>query len=141
MMDVERFSKGMALMQEAISALSGGPVDYTLKCLLAAREALLTKYAPFKVGDRVVLAVTPKIDEKTAYGWLSSKHFLVKGSAGTVRSSDVRQDGRLMFEVEFDDESWIDRDGVRRPIDTKHTYGFGESSLALHETPNVEVTG
>lgn len=36
-MDVERFSKGMALMQEALTALSGGPFDYTLKCLLAAR--------------------------------------------------------------------------------------------------------
>lgn len=136
-MDVEQFSKGMRLMQEALSALSGGPFDHTMKCLLAAREALLTRYAPFKVGDRVELAVTPKIDADTAYGWLGSKHFLVKGAVGTVRASDVRSDGRLSFEVEFDDESWIARDGTRRPVNAKDVYCFGERSLARHEPPNV----
>ena len=140
-MDVERFSRGMKLMQEALAALSGGPFDHALKCLIAAREALLTRYAPFKVGDRVELAVTPKIDAETAYWWQGSKHFLIKGAAGTVRSSDVRSDGRLTFDVEFDDESWIDRDGVRRPVDAKHTYCFGESSLARLKTTNAEVTG
>ena len=138
-MNAERFSKGMALMQEALAIFSGGPFDHTLKCLLAAREALLMRYAPFKVGDRVELAVTPKIDADTAYGWQGSKHFLVKGAAGTVRASDVRSDGRLAFDVEFDDESWIDRDGTRRPVDAKHTYCFGESSLARHEPPNGSV--
>lgn len=135
-MDVDRFSRGMALMQEALAALSGGPFDYTLKCLLAAREALLTRYAPFTVGDRVELAVTPKIDAETAFGWLHSKHFLIKGAVGVVRSSDVRDDGSLAFHVEFDDESWIDRDGNQRPVATKHVYCFGEESLtAQAKTP------
>lgn len=136
-MDIDRFEKGMRLMQEALTALSGGPFDYTLKCLLAARMALLTRYAPFKVGDRVALAVTPVIDEKTAWGWMSSKHFLIEGALGVVRASDVRSDGQLFFDVEFDDETWIDREGVRRPVERKHTYCFGERSLVRVETPNA----
>lgn len=138
-MDVERFSKGMNLMQEALTALSGGPFDYTLKCLLAAREALLTRYAPFKVGDRVELALTPTINDETAHGWIGSKHFLIKGAAGTVCSSDVLADGRLVFHVQFDDETWIDSKGARQQASKKRTYCFDERALAGHEPPNVQI--
>jgi hypothetical protein len=138
-METEQLAKGLKLMQEALGLLSSGPFDYTLKCLLAARETLLTKYAPFKVGDRVELVATPTINEDTAFGWMSAKHFLVRGAVGTVRESDVRSNGTLAFHVEFDDESWVDRDGVRRPVESKHVYCFGEKSLARHEPPNVRV--
>lgn len=130
-MDTDRVKEGVEALQRGISLLSGGPLDYTLGCLLAAREALLTRYAPFRVGDRVVLAETPRIDEEVAYGWLGSKHFLVAGAAGVVRSSDVRRNGQLTFDVEFDDESWVDRDGNVRPVSQKHVYCFGEKSLTL----------
>jgi hypothetical protein len=139
MTDVERFSKGIKLMNEALTALSHGPFDHTLTCLLAAREALLTKYAPFKVGDAVALAVTPTIDEKTAPGWMSSRHFLKRGAIGVVRGSDVRSDGKLAFAVEFVDESWIDKDGAVHPATEKHSYHFGELALEHLKTPNVEI--
>ena len=129
--DDDETIKAFQNFNNALDVLNRGPLEYTVKCLVAAHKTLLTRYAPFKVGDRIALAVTPVINKTTAYGWLGSKHFLKVGAVGVVKSSEVRSNGELAFYIEFDDETWIDRDGVARPMDEKSTYCFGEKDLAL----------
>jgi len=90
----------------------------------------LLKRLPFKVCDRVKLAKTPRITEKTAPGWLRSKHFLKKGALGTV-SSIIVCDG-VNYYVKFDNETWIDGK-IERPVSDKHTYRFGEDFLEASE--------
>src|ERR1035437_1444458 len=57
---------------------------------------------PFKVGDRVRMTWTPRIDREHAWGWLRAKHFMVKGALATVRSVDFN-DGHFNALVVFDD--------------------------------------
>jgi hypothetical protein len=135
-MNTDEFTDGLQMLQKALNKLSDGPFDYTLKCLIAAKEALLTRYAPFKVGDRVRLTKAPIITEEIAWGWSSSKHFLVPGATGIVRDSAVYSDGKLVFYVEFDNETWVDDYGYNGriknslvPVSSKHWYTFGESYL------------
>ena len=51
------------MMRVAQEMLSGGPLDYYLTEMAAAHELLMTRYAPFKVGDRVRLADTALVIE------------------------------------------------------------------------------
>jgi hypothetical protein len=66
--------------------------------------ALLAKQLPYQAGDRVFLVKAPKCEG----GWASSKHFLVIGAPGTIKSIEIDY---LMRDwsvyVEFDNESWI----------------------------------
>jgi hypothetical protein len=127
-MNIENVKRGVKLIQDGIGVLSAGPLEYYLRKLIECQELLVTKYAPFKVGDRVILTKTPDINSKDSWGWMGSKHFLVKGAHGTVRSVDV--DGRgFSASVEFDDESWIAPDGCINPIKDKHVFGFHEDYL------------
>jgi hypothetical protein len=141
--NTDDIKNGITKIKEGIDLMSKGPMSYYLDQLLAARQALLTKYAPFKVDDRVVLTVAPKITDESAPGWLGCKHFLVEGARGIVKGSDVRTDGTLRFNVMFDDESYIrQHDSVIVPIEDKHLYCLKEEDLMheilwdkIHETP------
>ncbi len=84
--------------------------------------------APFKAGDRVRLTVTPEINEKDSWGWMGSKHFLVKGAVATVHSVDFR-DGKFNALLYFDDETWKDDAGVLRKKDRASLYHFWETKL------------
>lgn len=126
-MDTDAVKKGLTMIENGISMLRGGPMDYYLKQLLAARDLLLTRFAPFKVGDRVTLRRA--YDPKEFTGWSHSKHFLIPGSPATVQSSDCSSEGDLIFDLVFDNESWIDDKGVERPVSEKHSYRFSEVEL------------
>jgi hypothetical protein len=130
-MDIDRIKDAVRQIEAGVDQIRSTGVSYTLDVLFAAHRLVIERFAPFKVGDRVALSKTPKIDRETAWGWLGSKHFLVQGALGIVRTVDLHGDGKLSFGVEFDDETWIDRDGHRRPLDRKHHYCFGEGSLCL----------
>lgn len=80
---------------------------------------------PFKEGDKAVLAKTPDIRPETSPGWMSSKHFLVEGALATVASVGF-YDGQFRFGLMFDNETWIDREGIQRPVDNQYVYTFGE---------------
>lgn len=139
MPNLERIQRGLKSIQDGFAVLSQGPAEYDLKCMLKATELLVTKYAPFKVGQRVELAATPIITKDKSYGWLHSKHFLVEGAQAVVASVDFDSED-LSFHVIFDDESWIDRDGKVNPIppERKHTYGFRAEALRLTEDRSFE---
>ena len=103
---------------------------YTMEKHAAAYDLLLTRYAKFHTGDRVQLGITPVIDDSTAPGWLSSKHFLLAGAEGMVRDVDVRG-GVFYYQVVFDAESWLDDKKIERAIDAdrRHSYCFAENYL------------
>lgn len=92
-MDLDRVRKAAKMMREAQDMLSGGPLDYYLTEMAAAHDLLMTRYAPFKVGDRVRLKAAPEIT-----GW---KSLLVAGAPGVVSRADCGSRG-FMFGVQFD---------------------------------------
>lgn len=92
-------------------------------------EALFER-GPFKPGDRVRLLVTPEINEKTSWGWLGAKHFLVKGALGTVKHVDYSK-GHFRADVIMDDESHLDRDGVKHmiPLEKRGLFCFWDTDI------------
>jgi hypothetical protein len=131
-MDIDHVRKAADKLKEAMEMFGHGPLDYYLRELVAAHDMLMSRFAPFKVGDRVVLKNAPNFE--AAPGWTNCRHFLVPGAAGTVVDAGCGQDG-FRFDVLFDDESWIDNTGYQRPkgtvvpVEPKHRYGFGEMWL------------
>ena len=92
--------------------------------ILEKYSRLFNRFCPYKVGDRVQLKNTPDIHEGS--GWQGSKQFLVKGAIATVQSCDYCK-GLFVFQLVFDNESWIDMHGQIHQSDTKHTYLFSEN--------------
>lgn len=116
---------------------SAGDRQWHFKKMAGYTKALFERFAPFKAGDRVHLAKTPDINPETSWGWMGSKHFLVKGAKGKVTSVDFDADTKKFTAlVMFDDESWVPdndygpgkRKGVPVPIEEKdrHVYYFSE---------------
>ena len=84
---------------------------------------------PYQIGERVMLVKTPVINAKESWGWLGAKHFLIQGATATVHQREF-YDGRFIFGLYFDDETWIDHKGKKQPVDSPGMYMFGESWLA-----------
>lgn len=143
-MDLTLFREGLDLIEKGMRKMQGGPMDWYLRKLIECHELLLTKYAPFCVGDRVFLTETPRIDAEKAPGWMHAAHFLVRGATGTVREVSVDGSG-FSAQVEFDDESWIPRGGpnkgVPQPTEPRDrsTFGFKEKMLARASVRQVIV--
>jgi hypothetical protein len=62
---------------------------YKLDAVLTAYHEMFSRFCPFKVGDRVQLKKTPKIDKGS--GWSGSQHFLVEGAIATVKKLRLAQ--------------------------------------------------
>lgn len=112
-MKVDTVRRAAVLMRQAADLLNGGPLEYYLTELAAAHDLLMDRFAPFKVGDRVKLTKSPD-----APGWTHCRHFLVPGALGTVMFAECGSRG-FMFFITFDDDSWIDETGFKRPIGTR----------------------
>lgn len=99
--------------------------------LIRAQDLLISRYAPFKVGDRAVLTRTPEITREKSCGWMGSRHFLVEGRAGVISEVEI-WDGKFRFGFEPDNQTWICSFGnhEENPVDRPHSYSFGESWLA-----------
>lgn len=85
--------------------------------------------SPFKVGDRVTLSMTPKITTEERWGWMGSKHYLIKGSIASIRERSF-YGGKFIYGVTFDDESYKDLDGILHPAEEKHIYSFAAEWLS-----------
>ena len=133
-MNTDNITEGVKLIEQGIAKLNSGPLDYTMKCLLAARDLLLNRFAPFKVGDRVTL--TKNLEISSGHSWYGFRHFLVPGEPATVESSDCNDDGKLRFFIVFDNETYI-QNGEKKPVmsDSKHSYMFFEGDLVLLNKP------
>jgi hypothetical protein len=133
-MDIANIEKAAKLMEEAQDCLRGGPFSFYLRELAASYNLLMERFCPYKVGSRVQLAKTPNITEQTAPGWMSCRHFLVKGAKGTVNKAYCGEGG-FYFYVEFDDDSWIDpHTKVVRPTENKYVFTFKEADLVPAST-------
>ena len=87
-------------------------------------STLFNRFATLKEGDRVRIIKAPNCDN----GWNNCKHFLIKGAAGTVHEVDYYDD-HFYADVEFDKETWIDREGVKRDVKLKHTFRMCENQI------------
>lgn len=108
-------------LQKAIPSEFG----YKLNSVLSSYSEMFSRFCPFKVGDRVRLTKTPAIERGS--GWYGSRHFLVEGAIATVKGCDWKK-GKFVFDLEFDNESWVDSEGRIQSIapERRHVFGFGE---------------
>lgn len=131
-----------SLLDKAIEIAEARPGGHTqmswdhrwhVSKVLAMAEHLVIS-GPFRPGDRVVLTKTPEITPEKSWGWMGAKHYLIEGSKGIIRNVDFSADDKsLLGYVEFDDETWIDKDGVKHPPREKHVYCFGARWLSRIE--------
>lgn len=137
---VEFLAIGLKQIKEGFETLQRAEPSYSMDCLLNAREQLLTRYSPFKVGDRVQLVEDVKLDRGS--GWYHCRHFLKAGFTATVHSVSIANSGGLRFDLIFDDESWIDANGVVRPVPAcnRHTMTFSENNIMLSGTKQKVAT-
>jgi len=86
----------------------------------------------FKVGDRVELNHTPRINAQDSWGWLSFRHFIIQGAKATVTSVSYHHN-EFNYLIEFDnDNSWIDEKDeihLNSRADRRHNFTFNESAL------------
>lgn len=132
---VEDMKEGLQLVMDGMRKFNGGPAEYTLDVLFAAYDALATRYAPFKVRDRVELVSPPIVDAGS--GWWWCRHFLVPGNIATVVQVRCDALGFLQFDVVFDRETWIDRNGHEQSVETRHSFCFSERSLKAAAVPGM----
>lgn len=107
----EHIDKVLAAVDSFTNAVSYSEHKWHWSKLRVYAEALFAR-GPFKPGDRVCLTETPEITKEKSWGWLGSKHFLVTGALGTVHSVDFYDD-HFCADIYWDDESWIDFQGVK----------------------------
>jgi hypothetical protein len=97
----------------------------------------LFERAPFKVGDRVQMTVTPEITPEKSWGWMGARHFLVKGSLATVREVDF-SDGHFCAWLHFDLDSWKSDDGTVHPSERKSLFCLWDTQIervSPHDPP------
>lgn len=87
----------------------------------------VSKLSPLQVGDRARLTETPEITADKSWGWMSSKHMLVAGKCGVIRSVDW-SDGAFIYSWEPDAQTWI-FDGEEKPVDRPCIFIFGQRWL------------
>lgn len=112
----------------------GGRVDtYHFDTYHHYAETLFARFCPFQVGDRVRLMVTPTITAEQSWGWLPSKHFLVAGLTGTVKSIDLYK-GKFGAGVEWDGQTYLSYpDNKPTPRDRPKIYWHNEDDIARVE--------
>jgi len=128
MKDFEKLKTHLGSLLKEMSAIQSLSPVYALETSIAAHDALINRYAPFKAGERVCLIGTPKLEPDD--GWYADRHFLVEGAQATVNLVECNSKGELSFYLVFDDETWISSiTGEKHPPETKHLYGFREKWL------------
>jgi hypothetical protein len=90
---VVRMKEGVEHIKKAQQIFARGPLDFYLVKLIEHSEALLTIFAPIKIGERAI--ITGKIPCNG--GWKGSEKNLAVGVEGTVTNVDYR-DGSFIYE-------------------------------------------
>lgn len=121
---VTNMKHACSLIKEAQAVINRGPLDYYLRKLVEQSEALLTVYAPIKVGQRA--RIVKKI--KCEGGWRGCDEMLAIGAMGEVLDVDYA-DGHFVCDFCPDEQFYV-RDGKR--IDcSRHTYRLRAEQLML----------
>lgn len=124
---LEKIVDDMMKLDEAFrrfnSTVSSGPASFYFEKIMGYYEGCMAA-AKFQEGDRVTL----KEDWNNDVGWQHCKHFLKNGSPATIKSIDYHK-GKYRYEIEFDNETWIDDKGEQRVPRNKHLFTFGQKEL------------
>lgn len=133
MSDVEEYAKDLIKtvnlakeFQIEMSKSFGGSFGWCIEQVIDSYLSLFDRFSPYQIGDRVKLIKSCDVNEDS--GWYNSRHYLIKGSKATVKGRGYR-DGKFTFEIMFDDETWIDREGCKKSVSQKHSFGFSETML------------
>jgi hypothetical protein len=78
----ENFTLAMEKIAAAQELLQRGPASYYVNEITGAYDYLMDRFAPFKVGDKVMLKERP---EPMPSGWSHCAHFLIRGALATVK--------------------------------------------------------
>ena len=129
---IEDIVEGLEGVRDAMDKLNnilrGGPASYYYERIIHYYEGCMAA-AKFKVGDRVELREDYTGD---ATGWAHCKHFMIRGAVATVKHADYYK-GKYRYEIEFDNETWIDDKGIKRAPSNKHHFIFGQKDLKRHK--------
>lgn len=103
------------------------------QALLQFKTFMETK-GQFKVGDQVELNFNPVINSQVAWGWMSSRHFLIEGAKAIVKDISYRSNEFVYYLVFDNDVSWIDDKDVIHPYKSpsnfdKNIFCFREAGL------------
>ena len=131
--DLVRLRERWAEAGKALGSSSSSKYLYVLE-----QAATLFQLAKFRKGDRVALVLTPEINEKTRWGWMRAKHFMIEGATALVHEVDFDK-GRFGYGLHFDNETCMDREGVTHSIDRPGLYYIGESWLRTASAPAVTL--
>ena len=133
MAEVERYAKDLLELgrlakefKTSVNSACGGSFDWGMKEVGESYLSMFDRFCPHDVGDRVELTKNVPVEQSS--GWYPSRHFLIQGGKGTIQSRGYR-DGKFSFDVEFDDETWIDSNGDEQEVSLKHVYGLNETYL------------
>lgn len=128
----ENFTLAMEKITEAQRLLERGPASYYVNEITGAYEYLMDHFAPFKVGDQVMLKERP---DPMPSGWSGAAHFLNRGALAIVKNIECGPKG-FRVDVIFDDESWIKEDWATKTKevipteeDRKHMFGFRDTAF------------
>jgi hypothetical protein len=127
---VENMKKACKHLEEARSIMSRGPLDFYLAKLAEHSEALLTKFAPFKVGETVALSG----DVPCKGGWTGCEKTLSKWATGKIVEVDY-YGGLFYFDFAPDNEWYSGLPGEYIKCDQpSHSYRLMECWLTKVQT-------
>ena len=122
---IDRMKQVADHLAQARRLMDSGPLDYYLVKLVEHSEALLTKFAPFKVGDRACI-VQPV---PCPGGWAHSAKSLEVGAVGTICDVDYR-DGVFVFNFTPDVQFYLSREELWAELE-QSPYSFPLKSQYL----------
>ena len=121
---VERMKCGVKHIQQAQEIFAMGPLDYYLVKLVEQSEALLTRFAPIKKGERAIIVKKIKCEG----GWSGSEKNLEVGVEGTVVDVDY-SDGGFVYTFVPDVQMYRDHEGNYKDKTSKSSYCLREKYL------------
>ena len=128
-MDYKNIEIDVLNAAEGFKAVSKFFTSHSPKKIQELIEGLYS-FAKFEVDDRVALNATPKISEEKGWGWLGAKHFLVEGECARVCKIEWRGDLQTFcYHLMFDNESWLDKNGIPQKVSKTALYYFAENWL------------
>ena len=121
---VERMKTGVKHIQRAQDIFTRGSLDYYLIKLVEHSEALLTRFAPIKKGERAIIVKKIKCEG----GWSGSEKNLEVGVEGTVVDVDYG-DGGFVYTFVPDVQMYRDQHGNYKDKTNKSSYCLREKYL------------
>jgi hypothetical protein len=105
-MDIDDVKEALQYLYKAVNKFRQGPIEYTLDKLVKHSEALLTRFAPVKEGERAkIVGEVP-----CSGGWKHCDKTLARGATGRIESVDYRDDHFVLLFIP-DTEYWLDAQG------------------------------